>query len=80
MSGEIAVALFNRSKEKAVVRFQPDSLSINAGKGYTMRDIWSKKDYARSTNKEQSFEVPPHGVVVLRIKGTSLPYNVFQYK
>lgn len=80
MSGEIAVALFNRAKATAVIRFQPDSLSIDAGKGYTMRDLWSKKAYAYSTKKEQSFEVPAHGVVVLRVKGTSLPYNVFQYK
>ncbi|MCF3112210.1 glycoside hydrolase family 27 protein [Niabella sp. CC-SYL272] len=80
MSGEIAVALFNRAKEKVEIRFQPDSLGIEAGKGYTMRDVWSKKAYARSTRKEQSFEVPAHGVVVLRIKGTSIPYNVFQYK
>lgn len=80
MSGEIAVALFNRAKTAAVIKFNPDSLSIDSKKGYIIRDVWNKKNYARSTNKEQSFEVPPHGVVILRIKGTSLPYNVFQYK
>ncbi|WP_300599359.1 glycoside hydrolase family 27 protein [Niabella sp.] len=80
MSGEIAVALFNRAKTGATIKFSPDSLSIDAGKGYTMRDVWNRKDYTRSIDKEQSFEVPAHGVVILRIKGTSLPYNVFQYK
>jgi len=80
MSGEIAVALFNRAKEKSTITFMPDSLSIDSRRGYTMLDVWSKKAYPRSVNREQSFEVPGHGVVVLTIKGTSLPYNVFQYK
>lgn len=80
MSGEIAVALLNRSNEKMQIEFNPDSLGIDTKKGYTLRNIWEKKDYPLSTENTRSFEVSGHGIVVLRIKGTALPYNVFQYK
>jgi hypothetical protein len=80
MSGEVAVALLNRSGKNAAITFHPDSLGLDAGKGYTLRDLWAKKDYAVSTKKEVSFEVPSHGVVVLKVVGTSRPFNVFQYK
>lgn len=80
MSGEVAVALLNRSTTKAAVHFAPDSVSIDSKKGYLIRDVWNRKDFLRSDKPLQSFEVPGHGVVVLKIKGTALPYNVFQYK
>ncbi|WP_461488232.1 glycoside hydrolase family 27 protein [Pontibacter sp. HJ8] len=80
MSGEVAVALLNRSGKKAAITFHPDSLGLDAAKGYTMRDLWAKQDYAGSTKKEISLEVPSHGVVVLKLVGTSRPFNVFQYK
>ncbi|MBO9620622.1 MAG: glycoside hydrolase family 27 protein [Niabella sp.] len=80
MSGEVAVALLNRSKNKAAIHFDLDSVSIDSKKGYRMRDIWNKKEFSRSDKPTQFFEVPGHGVVVLKIKGTALPYNVFQYK
>lgn len=80
MSGEVAVALLNRSGKTAAITFQPDSVGLDVAKGYTLRNLWAKKDYAVSTKKEVSFDVPAHGVVVLRIAGTSRPFNVFQYK
>lgn len=80
MSGKVAVALLNRSKTAAEISFAPDSLGLQVEKGYSMRDLWNKKDYPVSTNKEVSFQVPAHGVVVLKLVGSSRPFNVFQYK
>jgi hypothetical protein len=54
--------------------------SIPAREGYAMRELWHKKEYGISTSEQVSFEVPPHGVVVLSIEGTSIPFNVFQKK
>ncbi|SFG39392.1 Alpha galactosidase A [Pontibacter chinhatensis] len=80
MSGQVAVALLNRSDKSATIALQPDSVGLDAAKGYTMRDLWAKKDFTVSIAKEVSFDVPAHGVVVLKLEGVSRPYNVFQYK
>ena len=80
MSGQVAVALLNRTKKEVDISFLPDSLGLQSAKGYTMRDLWAKKDYPKSESKEVTFKVPAHGVVVLRLQGTSRPFNVFQYK
>lgn len=80
MSGEVAVALFNRSKEASNMTFYLSTVGLDAGKGYIMRDLWEKKNYASSTESTRTFLVPAHGIVVLRIKGTALKYNPFQYK
>lgn len=79
VSGQVAVALLNRSEEMDTIGFNLDSLGINSSKGYKIRDLWEKKDYKISKNNKVNFEVPAHGVVVLKINGTSLPFNVFQY-
>lgn len=80
MSGEIAVALLNRTKTQATISFEPDSLGLKADEGYSMRDLWAKKDFPVSHDKKVSFTVPAHGVVVLKLKGSARPFNVFQYK
>ena len=80
MSGKIAVGLLNRSKKPQPIKFDLSEVGINAGKGYTLKDLWTKKEYPASNDKTVSMEVPGHGIVVLRIEGTSLPYNPFQYK
>lgn len=80
MSGQVAVCLFNRSEKAADISFQLAGVAIDANAGYTMRDLWSKRDYKRSTEQSRTFNVPAHGVVLLRIEGCSLPYNVFQYE
>ncbi|MEO8110846.1 MAG: glycoside hydrolase family 27 protein [Ginsengibacter sp.] len=80
MSGKVAVALLNRSNQKAVISLNVDSAGIKSAKGYTLRDVWNKQDFRYSENKEVSFSVAPHGIVVLTINGTSKPYNVFQNK
>ena len=73
------VALLNRSKKEVTISFEPDSLGLDASPGCTMRDVWVKKDFVRSTATKVSMQVPSHGVVVLRMKGVSRPFNVFQY-
>lgn len=78
MSGEIVVALLNRSKEPQPISFAMKTLGLNSAKGYTIRDLWTKESFATSFVSEVSRMVPAHGVVVLRIKGVSLPFNVFQ--
>lgn len=80
MSGKVAVALLNRSNNTDTINVSLDALGIVPGKGYTLRDLWEKKDYETSKNEEVSFEVPSHGVVVLKITGTAKPFNVFQNK
>lgn len=80
MSGEVAVALLNRSKETKRITFSMDAVGINAAKGYTMKDLWTKEAFGISKTEEISRTVPSHGVVVLKIKGTSLPFNIYQYR
>lgn len=80
MSGEIAVALLNRSGKEATISFDLKSVGLDASKKYTMTDLWSKESFSISAKPEVSRTIPAHGIVVLKIIGTSLPYNVFQYK
>ena len=80
MSGKVAVGLLNRSKKRQTITFELKSVGIDAGKGYTTKDLWTKKEQPQSKNKSISVEVTGHGIVVLKIEGTSLPYNPFQYK
>ena len=80
MSGEIAVALLNRSEKNATITFSLKSVGLDASKEYAIKDLWTKETTSPSTQGDITREVVAHGIVVLRIKGESLPYNVFQYK
>ena len=80
MSGEVAVSLLNRSNEPQPIKFALEQVGLDASAGYTMTDLWSKEAFDSATNSEVTRDVPAHGVVVLKIKGTSIPFNVFQYK
>ena len=80
VSGEVAVSLLNRTREEATIKFDLKSIGIDASKGYTVKDLWSKKEYPKTNTDSLSLQVPKHGVVVLKIKGENLPFNVFQYK
>jgi len=80
MSGKVAVALLNRSKETATFSFDLATIGFDTDQGYTYRDVWAKKDFKKTTEKSLSFEVPTHGMVVLTLKGTSKPFNIFQDK
>lgn len=80
MSGKVAVTLLNRSDKTATISFDLDTIGLDASKSYSYRDLWAKKDFETSTKKALSFEVPSHGVVVLKLEGTSKPFNIFQNK
>lgn len=80
MSGNVAVALLNRSEKAQPITFALQQVGLDASAGYTMKDLWSKETFDTSTATDVEREVPAHGVVVLHIKGTSIPFNVFQYK
>ncbi len=80
ISGTVAVGLLNRSEQEAAIKFNMKDVGLDASMGYSMKDLWSKKEYQSSKNNTVFMKVPAHGIVVLKIKGTSLPYNVFQYK
>ncbi|WP_410478518.1 glycoside hydrolase family 27 protein [Pedobacter gandavensis] len=78
MSGTVAVTLFNRSKQAASIDFEPDSVGVDASKPYQIRDLWKHQDLPQTKSKKLSFDVPAHGVVTLKLKGKSIPFNVFQ--
>ena len=80
MSGEIVVGLLNRSNKINTISFELASVGIDALDGFTMRDLWTNKTYKSSKSEKVTIEVPKHGIVVLKIKGKPLPFNVFQYK
>ncbi|MCM4150113.1 glycoside hydrolase family 27 protein [Arenibacter sp. N53] len=80
MSGEIAVGLLNRSDSPAAITFNLSDIGIKASEGYTIRDIWADKDYKPTTEETIRMEVSGHGIVVLKIKGKAVPFNVFQFK
>ena len=80
MSGKVAVALLNKSNKTANISFDLKTVGIDASEGYKYRDLWAKKDFEKTMQKSLSFDVPKHGVVVLRINGTSKLFNLFQKK
>lgn len=80
VTGEIAVGLLNRSDKFDTISFDLASVGINSSKGYTVRDLWEKKDYKTSNIDTLAMAIPSHGIIVLQIKGKALPFNVFQYQ
>ena len=80
MSGEIAVGLLNRSDTPANITFKLSDIGIEAPEGYTIRDIWANKNYKTAKEESINMEVPGHGIVVLKVKGKAVPFNVFQFK
>lgn len=79
MSGEVAVAMLNRTPKEREISFQPDSVGVASATGYSLKDLWSGETVPQMRDAVVKRNVPPHGVVVLRIKGESLPGNPFQY-
>jgi alpha-galactosidase len=72
-SGDVAVTLLNRGGQPANISFNLTEVGIDAAAGYSLRDLWQRKTLAtRSAKTVFTSTVPSHGVVVLRIKGTSL--------
>lgn len=79
-SGEVAVALFNRTERSAKIGLNLKEVGIDAEKGYHVHDLWQKTNKEGITKPELTYEVPSHGIVALRIKGENIPYNIFQTK
>ncbi len=77
MSGEVGVVLLNRGEEASDISLNMKTIGINAKAGYSLVDLWNKETKTNNTDS-LSFKVPAHGVVTLRIKGESIPFNVFQ--
>ncbi len=80
MSGDVVIALLNRSNETHTIGFKLSEVGIDAAQGFIMRDLWTKKSSTLLTDEYISQTVPAHGVVVLRLKGKANPFNVFQFK
>ncbi|MFV0470845.1 MAG: glycoside hydrolase family 27 protein [Paludibacteraceae bacterium] len=79
MSGEVVVALLNKTNQAQTYSFKIKEIGINAKEGYTTKNLWTKDKSTISTTPQISKLIPPHGVVVLKIKGKAIPFNVFQY-
>lgn len=80
ISGEVVVTLLNRSKTAQDITVKVNDIGLEAAKGYTEKDLWTKDTFSTSFKESITKEVPSHGVVVLTLKGTSMPFNVFQFK
>ncbi len=78
MSGEVVIALLNRSINASEISLSLEDIGINPARGYTMKDLWTKEEYPSLNNSTIAMDVAPHGIVVLKIKGKAKPYNVFQ--
>lgn len=72
--GEIAVALLNRTKERATIRLDLKAVGIDAARE---RDVWAAKTFPESRAESVGFPVASHGVVVLRVKGRSTAESPF---
>ncbi len=77
-SGNVAVTLLNRSSSPKNISFNLTEIGINAAAGYSIRDLWQHQTLdASSTDSSRSFNVPAHGVVVLRIVGEATANHPF---
>jgi hypothetical protein len=59
-----AIAIMNRGENDAVFPLYAQKLGINAKS--SLRDLWLHKDLG-TIGKEQTFTIPKHGIVVLKI-------------
>ncbi|WP_462318875.1 glycoside hydrolase family 27 protein, partial [Marinilabilia sp.] len=79
MSGKVAVALLNRSDQPQAMTLDLTKVAIEPSKGYVIRDCWKRETSPKSTQPQVTYEIPAHGVVVLKITGTNPPFNIFQF-
>ena len=76
-SGQVAVALLNRSGQTATLSFSLNEVGIDATVKHNIRDLWTHQDLTLSSPDELSFSVPSHGVVVLKITGKATQDSPF---
>lgn len=80
VSGNVAVALLNTKNEPTTVTLDISLLGINTEKTYTVRDLWKHQNLKLPATGSHTLTLPAHGVLVLTVKGTSIPFNVFEKK
>jgi alpha-galactosidase len=68
-SGDYAVLLLNRSSRPHDVTVTWHSLGL-LQKGVSVRDLWKHSDLGSFVNQFTAHQVPPHGVVMLRVHGS----------
>ncbi len=68
-SGTVAVVLLNRSGNTKTMTLDLEAIGIDPNAPFTLRDLWKKETI---TTDKLKFEVPKHGVVVLRIEGKAI--------
>jgi alpha-galactosidase len=77
--GSAAVALLNRSASTATVSTTAAEAGMAAGSAYNLLDVWTKA--ASNTTGAISATVPPHGVVMYRVRtGSTTPTNTFSLR
>ncbi|MEV7232085.1 ricin-type beta-trefoil lectin domain protein [Polymorphospora sp. NPDC051019] len=77
--GSGAVALLNRSGSTATIATTAAGIGMPAAGGYQLFDVWTKA--ARNTSGAISATVPPHGVVMYRVRtGTTTPTTTFSLR
>ncbi|MFD4674276.1 NPCBM/NEW2 domain-containing protein [Lentzea sp. NPDC058450] len=67
-NGDRAVALFNESEVNATISVAARSVGLPSSVGYTVRDLWSGRDFQSAG--QISASVPPHGTAVFRVKAS----------
>lgn len=80
MSGKVAVALLNRSKKQTDITFSVNEIGIDNKKKYSVRNVWDNENVDYKSTPELTYNVTPHGTIVLILSGEAVPFNVFQTK
>ncbi|MDG4795692.1 ricin-type beta-trefoil lectin domain protein [Micromonospora sp. WMMD1082] len=77
--GSGAVALLNRSNSTATVSTTATEIGMPSASGYHLFDVWTKA--TRNTTGAVSATVPPHGVVMYRVRtGSTTPTDTFSLR
>jgi alpha-galactosidase len=77
--GSVAVALLNRSTGTATVSTTASQIGMAGASSYSLVDVWTKA--SRNTASAISATVPPHGVVMYRVRaGSGTPTDSFSLR
>lgn len=71
-SGQVAIALLNRSKKEQNITFYLEEVGINPDEGYIIRDLWKHSNTDKLQQKKLKYKISGHSVIALKILGTSL--------
>lgn len=75
--GQVAVAMLNTSNAPATATLDVAAVGIHHGKPVTVRDLWKHEETTLSSGQPPVYQLPPHGVVVLKLTGASVPFSIF---